>query len=124
MSKLIELTAAQVPAMKSASLMSPDTTALQCHFIKSPKPGKSWAQAISSKTQQKWVVNMADCLDAAIAAASTGKVIPGFVADNGKYALTKDFEFDILSGVIRPTGKVEATEQEPPKSNKKKGATA
>lgn len=128
MNKLIELTAEQILAMKSASLMNPETTALQCHFLKSPKPGKSWAQAISSKTQQKWIVNMADCLDAAATAASTGKVIPGFVKEDGKFSLTRDFEFDILAGIIRPKGKVAEppTEQAPPASNKskKKGATA
>lgn len=124
MSKLIELTAEQILAMKSASLMSPETTALQCHFLKSPKPGKSWAQAISSKTQEKWIVNMADCLEAANLAAATGKVIPGFIKEDGKFSLTRDFEFDILAGVIRPKGKVEqqapeSTEQAPPASSSK-----
>lgn len=120
MNKLIQLTAEQVIAMKSASLMSPDTTARQCHFLKSPKPGKSWAQALSSKTQEKVVVNMADCIDAAIAAASTGKSIPGFIKENGLFALTSDFMFDILSGVIVPTGKVEVeTPTEQPASSSK-----
>lgn len=120
MSKLIELTAAQVLAMKSASLMSQDTTALQCHFLKSPKPGKSWAQAISSKSQEKWVVNMADCLEAANLAAATGKNIPGFVKEKGLYALTSDFEFDIVSGNIIPLGKVETPPATEPPTNKSK----
>ena len=107
MNKLIELTAEQILAMKSASLMNPETNARQCHFIKPPKPNKSWAQCISSKTQEKIIVNMADCLEQANQAAATGKNIPGFIKENGRFSLTSDFEFDIVSGNIIPLGKVE-----------------